>query len=213
MRFIDITVPISTKLPIFPGDPSADVGLWKSIEAGDAANVTMLHFGAHTATHVDAPVHFIPGGSRVDQMPLDSLIGNAMVVEIAPDQESISVDLVDRLKPGVERVLFKTRNSDFWSDTSKGFRTDFVYIEPDAASMLVDKGLRLVGIDYLSVEKYQSGQYETHIRLLSKGIVIVEGLDLRDVAAGEYELICLPLKIAAGTGDGAPARAVLRILE
>jgi arylformamidase len=213
MRFIDITVPISANVPIFPGDPKAEVELWKSIEAGDAANVTMLRFGAHTATHVDAPVHFIPGGSRVDQMPLESLIGNAMVVEIAPDQESISVDLVDRLKPGVERVLFKTRNSDFWSDTSKGFRTDFVYIEPDAASMLANQGIKLVGIDYLSVEKFHSGHYDTHLRLLSKGVVIIEGLDLRNVAAGEYELICLPLKIAAGTGDGAPARAVLRTLE
>jgi arylformamidase len=214
MKFIDITVPISANVPIFPGDPKAEVELWKSIEAGDAANVSMLRFGAHTATHVDAPVHFITGASRIDQIPLDALVGNALVVEIAPDKESISAELLaGKLKAGVERILFKTRNSDFWSDTSKGFRTDFVYIEPDAASMLADKGIRLVGIDYLSVEKFHSGHYDTHLRLLSKGVVIIEGLDLREVTAGEYELICLPLKIAAGAGDGAPARAVLRTLE
>jgi arylformamidase len=111
------------------------------------------------------------------------------------------------------RVLFKTRNSAFWSNTASGFRQDFTYIAPDAARALVELGVRLVGIDYLSVEKFKSERHETHRILLSNGVVIIEGLDLREVGAGSYELICLPLKIAGGAGDGAPARTVLRTLE
>ncbi len=114
---------------------------------------------------------------------------------------------------GATRILFKTRNSAFWSDTASGFRQDFTYLAPDAARALVQSGVRLVGIDYLSVEKFQSERHETHLILLSNDVVIVEGLDLREVAAGDYELICLPLKIAGGTGDGAPARAILRTLD
>jgi len=111
---------------------------------------------------------------------------------------------------GVERVLFKTRNSDFWDDLSQGFRKDFTYIEPEAAKKLVGLGIKLVGIDYLSVEKFGAENFDTHIILLEKEVVIIEGLDLREVSAGDYELICLPLKIVGGTGDGAPARTILR---
>jgi arylformamidase len=114
---------------------------------------------------------------------------------------------------GATRVIFKTRNSAFWSDTASGFRQDFTYIAPDAARALASSGVRLVGIDYLSVEKFKSERHETHETLLSNGVVIVEGLDLREVRAGDYELVCLPLKIAGGTGDGAPARAILRTLD
>jgi arylformamidase len=214
MEIIDITVPISRATPIFPGDPRIEIQQWAAIERGDAANVTMLHFGAHTATHVDAPAHFIAGGSRVESMPLGSLIGHALVVEVPEGAKSITVQhLTESWIEGTERVLFKTTNSFFWADAGSGFRTDFVYIEPETAKALVDRGVKLVGIDYLSVERYHSGSYETHITLLANGVVIVEGLDLRNVTPGEYEFICLPLKIAEGTGDGAPARAVLRTLD
>jgi len=214
MEIIDITVPISRATPTFPGDPGIEIQQWAAIGRGDDANVTMLHFGAHTATHVDAPAHFIAGGSRVESMPLGSLIGRALVVEIPVEDQSITVKhLTDVWFEGIERVLFKTKNSLFWNDMSSGFRTDFVYLEPEAAKILVDSGVKLVGIDYLSVEKFHSGNYETHTTLLAGGVVIVEGLDLRNVTPGEYEFICLPLKIAEGTGDGAPARAVLRLLE
>ncbi len=109
-----------------------------------------------------------------------------------------------------ERVLFKTRNSQFWNDPGKGFRTDFTYISPEAAQFLVEKNIKLVGIDYLSVEKFSSTDFQTHKTLLEKEIIIIEGLDLREVPAGVYELICLPLKYIGGAGDGAPARTILR---
>ena len=214
MRILDVTVPISAAMPIYPGDPSVEVVQWSAIANGDAANVTLLHFGAHTATHVDAPAHFIEGAGRVDALQLDALIGPALVVSIPYDVEAIEAshlyayDLMN-----TTRVLFKTRNSHFWSDTSTGFRKDFTHIAADAARLLVESGVRLVGIDYLSVEKFQPERHITHEILLSSGVVILEGLDLREVAAGSYELICLPLKIADGTGDGAPARAVLRTLD
>jgi arylformamidase len=211
MQIIDITVPINAETPTYPGDPGIEIQQWAAIRNGDSANVTLLHFGAHTATHVDAPAHFIEGAPRVDAMPLEFLIGPAVVVEIPSDAASITVEhlRVNDLA-GAERVLFKTRNSEFWGDDSATFRTDFTFLETDAAVALVDLGIKLVGIDYLSIETFKSERHETHMTLLSKGIVIVEGLDLRNVVPGQYELICLPLKIATGTGDGAPARAVLR---
>jgi arylformamidase len=211
MKLIDITVPIRAETPIYPGDPGIEIQQWSAIRNGDAANVTMLHFSAHTATHVDAPAHFIDGASRVDAMPLDALIGPVVVMEIPQDAVSITVEhLRGNELAGIERILFKTRNSAFWDDDPAAFRTDFTFLETDAASALVDQGIKLVGIDYLSIEAFKSERHETHIALLSKGVVIVEGLDLRNVVPGHYELICLPLKIATGTGDGAPARAVLR---
>ena len=214
MEIIDITVPISRATPTFPGDPGIEIQQWAAIDRGDDANVTMLHFGAHTATHVDAPAHFIAGGSRVESMELGALIGLALVVEVPEGAQSIAVKhLTKSWTDGTERVLFKTTNSLLWADAGSDFRTDFVYLEPETAKALVERGVKLVGIDYLSVEKYHSGSYETHTTLLANGVVIVEGLDLRNVTPGHYEFICLPLKIAEGTGDGAPARAVLRTLN
>ena len=214
MPIYDISVPISSATPTYPGDPGVEIIPWTAIADGDAANVSLLHFGAHTATHVDAPVHFIEGTPKVDAMALDALIGPAQVVLIEDNVCAIEVGHLSG--PGLRsasRLLFKTRNSAFWESTSKGFRKDFTYIAPDAAQALVEMGVRLVGIDYLSVEKFDSAQHETHHILLSNGVVILEGLDLRKIPAGDYELICLPLKIAGGAGDGAPARAVLRTLD
>lgn len=213
MLIYDITVPISGRTPTYPGDPPISIESAAAISAGDNANVTRLKFGAHTATHVDAPAHFIEGAPKADSLPLDVLIGKALVVEVPLDVRAITRGHVAALDLSqVERVLFQTRNSSFWDDIGSGFRTDFTYIEPDAAQALVGAGLRLVGIDYLSVERFKSDRFETHRILLSHNVVIVEGLDLRGIEAGLYELICLPLKIAGGTGDGAPARAVLRTL-
>jgi arylformamidase len=214
MRIYDVSVPISAATPTYPGDPGIEIKQWAAIAAGDAANVSLLHFGAHTATHVDAPAHFIEGAPVVAAMPLDVLIGPARVVLIQDEVDAIKASDLSALNlKDATRVLFKTRNSAFWSNTSSGFRQDFTYIAPDAAAALVESGVRLVGIDYLSVEKFKSERHETHETFLSNGVVIIEGLDLREVEAGSYELICLPLKIAGGTGDGAPARAVLRALE
>ena len=212
MTIYDISVPLTPgATPTYHGDPGLEVTAWGAISRGDAANVSLLHFGAHTGTHVDAPAHFIEGAPGLADLPLEAFAGEARVVEVPADALAVGEGHVgaDALR-GAERVLFKTRNSSFWEDRSGRFREDFTYIEPAAARALVRAGVRLVGFDYLSVERFGSDDFATHHELLSNGVVIVEGLDLSAVAAGTYELICLPLKITAGSGDGAPARAVLR---
>jgi len=211
MKIYDITVPISENVPVYEGDPRVKIDVAHSIAGGDAANVTQLCFGAHTATHVDAPNHFIEGTRKVSELDLQKLIGACRVVELDETVLVIEPKHVERLE-NVERVLFKTRNSNFWNDVSGGFRKDFTYITPEAARVLAAKNIKLVGVDYLSVEKFGSTDFSAHIALLEKEIVIIEGLDLREVAAGDYELICLPLKIISETGDGAPARTILRDL-
>ena len=213
MPIYDISVAISGATPVYPGDPGVEIVAHASMERGDAANVTLLRLGAHTGTHVDAPAHFIRGAQTVSRLPLDALVGRASVVEVPADVTAIDAGHVDGLVPaGVERVLFKTRNSAFWEAAGGRFREDFTYVTPAAARALAARGLRLVGIDYLSVEKFKSENFDAHVALLSRGVVIVEGLNLADVPAGEYDLACLPLKIAGGDGDGAPARAILRTL-
>jgi len=214
MPIHDISVAIAPgETPTYPGDPGIEVESWAAIARGDAANVTSLRFGAHTATHLDAPAHFIEGAPGIPSLPLEVLVGPALVVELGDDVLAVDESHVaDAQLGGATRVLFKTRNSSFWDEPRGQFRKDFTYITKEAARALVERGVTLVGFDYLSVEKFGSEDFATHHALLSKGVVIVEGLDLRAVAAGTYELICLPLKITAGSGDGAPARAVLRTL-
>ncbi len=225
MAIYDVSVPISVNTPVFPGDPAVEISAAASIKHGDAANVSLLNFGAHTATHVDAAAHFIEGGRTVKDLPLDLLIGKAIVVEIPSNARAITVEHVRALVPdGAVRVLFKTRNSQFWlplfdalnetkmNENANRFHEDFTYIEPDAARELVTRKVKLVGLDYLSVEQFQSGNFATHETLLGANVIIIEGLNLNDVAGGEYELICLPLKIAGGAGDGAPSRVVLRTI-
>jgi len=209
MKIYDITFPISENVPVYEGDPNVKIEVASSIAEGDHANVTQLCCGAHTATHVDAPNHFIDGTRKVHELELEKLIGAARVIRIDDAVTAIEPEHLGNLE-NVERVLFKTRNSAFWNEPEKGFRKDFTYISPAAARVLADAGMKLVGIDYLSVEKFGSEDFATHITLLEKEIVIIEGLDLREISAGDYELICLPLKIKSATGDGAPARAILR---
>ncbi len=214
MEIYDISVPLSQTTPTYPGDPGIEITNWLNLANGDAANVSLLHFGAHSGTHVDAPAHFIDGGAKVESLSLQSLVGKADVVEVPND-----VQVIDELFASAncgstcERIIFKTRNSGFWNNPEDGFQIDYTYLAPAAAKRLVQSGVKLVGIDYLSVEQYKSEKFETHHILLSKGVVILEGLDLREVAAGSYELVCLPLKIEGGSGDGAPARAILRSLQ
>jgi len=194
MRIIDVTVPIQPDMPVYPGDPEVSLTLEQSIADGASANVSRLDFGLHTGTHVDAPVHFIVGAPGAETLPLDVLVGPALVVE-APDLED---DVA--LPEGVERILFKTRNSELWAN--QAFSEDFVAVGLPLARRLAESRVRLVGIDYLSI-----GDEEVHELLLGLGIVVVEGLDLRNVAAGGYRLICAPLKVVGA--DGAPARVLL----
>lgn len=209
MKIYDVTFPISAYTPIYEGDPKAEITVAHSIAKGDPANVSQICCGVHTSTHVDAPNHFVEGGRRVHELDFDKLLGNCTVVELDKSVMAIEAAHVENLE-NVERVLFKTRNSQFWNEPEKGFRKDFTYIAPDAAKVLVEKGCKLVGIDYLSVEKFGSTDFLTHITLLKNETIIIEGLDLREVSNGDYELICLPLKYIGGTGDGSPARTILR---
>lgn len=211
MPIYDVTVPVSNELPTWPSDPAVQISDFCSLSAGDGANVSMLNFGAHTGTHVDAPAHFIEGAAKVESMSLDALIGDAVVIEVPEDVHAIDEEFVQKhFVSGTERVLFKTRNSAFWSEADPQFHTDFTYLDLPAAEWLVEQGIKLAGIDYLSIEKYASEKHETHLALLSRGVVILEGLNLSGIAAGKYELICLPLRLRSTLGDGAPARAVLR---
>lgn len=209
MKIYDVTFPISSQTPIYEGDPQVEIKAVKSFANGDHASVSQICCGLHSATHVDAPAHFIEGAKTVHELDLEKLIGDCLVVELDEDITAIEAARVEKLEQ-VDRILFKTRNSKFWNEPEKGFRKDFTYITPEAAQILVEKGAKLVGIDYLSVERFGSDDFQTHITLLKNEVVILEGLDLRKVPAGAYELICLPLKYIGGAGDGAPARTVLR---
>ncbi|MBI4484253.1 MAG: cyclase family protein [Acidobacteria bacterium] len=205
MPLYDVTVALSPELPVYPGDPEIRVNPWRQLSKGDHANVSQLFLGSHTGTHVDAPSHFIQGARSLDELPPDHFVGPAQVVELY-GITSIEPQHLEGLRLSAPRVLFKTRNSGFWK--SRTFREDFVYLEPETAVWLVDHGIRVVGIDYLSVEKFRSPEPMTHRILLEKEVGIIEGLDLSAVPAGPYELLCLPLKIRGG--DGAPARVLLR---
>src|SRR6266851_9035103 len=155
MPTYDITVPIRSGMPIYEGDPAVEIAAWSALRKGDSSNVSFLHFGAHTGTHVDAPAHFIEGARRIDALPLETLIGRARVIRVPDDRAEIDLDFLAGCDlDQVERVLFHTRNSQFWNE---GFRKDFTHLLPEAAEMLVDRGVKLVGTDYLSIEKFHSG--------------------------------------------------------
>jgi arylformamidase len=205
MKYHDVSVPIHAGMPIFEGDPSVETSPFSSIGKGDLANVTQLLMGTHTGTHMDAPRHFLDNGTTVDEIPLDILIGPAEVTELAGIRGISRDDLASANLEGEERVLFKTSNSRLWREPC--FRKDFSWIAGDAARYLVEIGVKLVGIDYLSVERYGASEPVAHLTLLRAGIVIVEGLNLSEVKPGRYELICLPLLIKGG--DGSPCRAIL----
>lgn len=207
MRIYDVTLTISPDLVVWPGDPKIVLERVQKIEEGGKANVTRLAFSAHTGTHVDAPFHFLPDGDTVESLPLKLLTGRAYVVHI-PDADLITREVIENagIPPRTRRVLFKTRNSDHWAKGHEKFNTNYVALAPDAAGILIQRGVKLVGVDYLSVAPYEDTT-PTHQVLLKAGVVIVEGLDLSEVEAGRYTFYCLPLKIAGS--DGAPARALL----
>ena len=211
MKIYDITVAISGSTPIYKGDPGVEISTFKAMISGSSANVSQISMGVHTATHVDAPNHFIDGTKRVHEIDPEKLIGPCRVIEVADEITAVEPEHLGNID-NVERVLLKTRNSSFWATPEAGFRSDYTYITPATANHLADSGVILVGIDYLSIEKSGSPGHPVHVALLEKEIVILEGVDLRDVPAGDYEIFCLPLKYDGATGDGAPARTMLREL-
>lgn len=214
MPFLDISLPLTADLPAWPGSPTVRLEPVDRRARGDAANTSRLVLGSHSGTHVDAPRHFLDEGPGVDALPLDTLIGPCEVVEAGPDSPAgtnggIGAAALQRSAgtPTPRRLLLKTSNSELWSRPA--FTPDFVYLEPDAAEWLVASGVRLVGVDYLSIERFKRPGAPAHHILLRAGVVIVEGLNLAGVAPGSYELICLPLRLPGA--DGSPARVILRL--
>lgn len=205
-RIYDLSVPIRTGGLVYPGNPEISVELQQAVAKGASANVSLIRFGSHTGTHADASRHFFDDGQPVDQIPLERLIGPAVLIAFPDDVRSVTAEnLKSKKLDGQKRVLIRTRNSALLSQ--KEFVPDYTFLAPDGAEYLVDLGVELVGVDYLSIEQYHSGHHRTHKTLLARSVVIVEGLNFSAAPAGEYQFICLPLRLEGC--DGAPARAVL----
>jgi len=208
MTIYDISLTISPNLPTWPGDPGLELEQFESMDKGAHANVTRICSSVHLGTHVDAPHHFLNDGRTVESLPLDVLTGPCYVTQLPDGIEAITSEVLDRaeITSEMKRVLFGTRNSHLWARGESKFQTDFVAITEDGAEWLVEHGVQLVGVDYLSVAPY-GDSVPTHTVLLKAGVVVVEGLNLSQVVRGFYDLYCLPLKLAGS--DGAPARAIL----
>jgi arylformamidase len=201
---IDISVPIRERMPIYDRNPGVRLERALSIPRGDTANVSRLELGVHTGTHLDAPLHFFEGGADAESLPLEPLVGRAYVADATALHGPIDADSLRScgIPDDADRVLLKTPNGRLWERDD--FTRDFIRLNGDGARLVVERGIRLIGIDYLSI-----GDEEAHRVLLDAGVLALEGLDLRHVMPGWYELLCLPLRVPGS--DGAPARAVLRV--
>jgi arylformamidase len=205
-RIYDVSVPIRTGGVVYPGNPGIDITLSSSVARGDSANVSKIVMGSHTGTHADASRHFFDDGQPVDRIPLERLIGPARLVVMSDEVRSVGEKELRAAKiEGQKRVLIRTRNSRLLEGAE--FVPDYTFVAPDGAQYLADCGVELVGVDYLSIEQFHSGHHQAHRTLLARDIVIIEGLALGEPPAGDYQLICLPLRLEGL--DGAPARAVL----
>ena len=208
MKLYDISLTIAEDLPVWPGDPKIELKKISQIDDGEEANVTHLSACVHIGTHVDAPDHFLGNGETVENLSLDLLVGPALVVELPVEGQITAMDLQSiHIPEGTKRLLIKTANSQIWTEGLKEFKEDFIAIEADAAEYLVNQGVKVVGVDYLSVAPF-SDPAPTHKILLKAGTLIIEGLNLSEIVPGEYTLYCLPLKIKGS--DGAPARVLLQ---
>ena len=207
MDWLDISAPLAVGMPTFEGDPAIVIERVKSLSGGDVCNLTRVAFGAHSGTHIDAPIHFVDDGAASEAIPLDACLGQVWVADGRRLRSTITArDIAElRIPAGETRVLIRTPNSELWSEPA--FRTDFLGLDVSAASALLRLGVVLVGIDYLSIAPFGDST-RTHRMLLERGVVILEGLDLRAVEPGAYDLVCLPLRLVGS--DGAPARAILR---
>jgi arylformamidase len=208
--WIDVTATLdSATTPVYAGDAPMRFDFLKDMRRGDALTLSVFSLGAHSGTHVDAPMHFVADGAPIDRVPLDALIGPARVIQVDDSVQAIGAAELNRHQwKGAERVLFRTRSTGRHWMSSSEFHRDFAYVAPDAAQLLADAGVKLVGIDYISAEQFAAPAPRTHRILLGKGIPIVEGLDLTDAPAGDYDLLVLPLKVRGH--EAAPARAIVR---
>jgi arylformamidase len=208
MKIYDISLPMKPDMAVWPGNPPVEINKISSMDQGAHDNVSWLGCCVHTGTHVDSPHHFLNDHRTVDKLPLDVLIGPALVVEVPASIKEINPHVLKRLEipVGTTRLLLKTSNSLLWKRNENTFVEDYVGLSLDGAKWLVHTGIHLVGIDYLSIAPYHQGT-PIHQSLLVPGIIIIEGLDLGDVPEGIYTLVCLPLRLVGS--DGAPARVVL----
>jgi arylformamidase len=205
-RFLDVSVRLGPGTPTYPGNPEFALDPIKRISGGGSSNVSKLTMGTHSGTHVDAPLHFFDGGAGADELPLELLIGRTRVVQLSRRGGISREDLSGAGLREELRVLLKTQNSGFW--TSPDFRTDYTHLDESGARYLVEQGVKVVGIDYLSIEQFKKPGAPAHHVLLSQGVIVIEGLNLAGAEPGVYEMYCLPLPVAGG--DGAPARVVLK---
>ncbi len=208
MKLYDISLPISSDLPVWPGDPSVSLMMTSSILKGDQCNITKIQMGVHAGTHIDAPYHFLEDGAITDAIPLETFIGHCFVVELNAEVLIEKKDFRKYNLNGHSRILIKTRNSELWANNINSFDKNYVSLGIDAAQYLVEMNTILVGIDYLSIESFESHDCPVHKLLLKNNITILEGLNLSGIKAGVYELICMPLKLQGC--EGAPARVLLR---
>jgi len=206
MKLIDVTVPLDANLPVYPGNTPFTLEAIKRIARGDSSNVSSLHLSAHAGTHVDAPRHFLDGAGGADSLPIELLLGRARVIEVTSRKGVAPEDLAGYDLAEDVRVLIKTSNSRLWG--SPDFHQDYVGVTEAGARYLVDHGVKVVGVDYLSVEEFRKPGAPAHHTLLGAGVIVIEGLNLRDVEPGIYEMLCLPLRVVGS--DGAPARVILR---
>jgi arylformamidase len=208
-RIWDVTLPLQPGMPVWPGDPSVEMEPVSEIRRGDSCNVSLYRFGSHTGTHVDPPLHFFADGAPLYALPPDLFLGPCFVADLTSVPRSISADDLEgaAIPSETERLLLKTSNSRLWDDPLHPFHPDFVDLSPEGAEWILARGIRLVGIDYLSIERADDPANPVHRSLLGASAVILEGLDLRETEPDLYRLLCLPLK--AMNGDGAPARVLL----
>jgi arylformamidase len=205
-KLLDVSVPLRQGLPTYPNNPPFELHPIKRIADGGSSNVSRLVMGTHTGTHVDAPRHFIDDGAGVEALPLNLLIGRARVVEITKRGGITADDLAAAGLREDLRVLFRTPNSALWN--SDVFHDDYTHLTDAGARYLVEQGVRVVGIDYLSIEQFKKPGAPAHRTLLSNDVIIIEGLNLAEAEPGMYEMYCLPLAVTGG--DGAPARVILK---
>jgi arylformamidase len=208
MKIHDITLTITPTIPVWPGDTGVWLERVEKIENGDMDNLSQIKMGVHTGTHIDAPYHFVQAGIKVDELSLDTLIGPCQVIEVGDEVDLITADVISkaRISSNIPRILFKTRNSKRWLGENNEFDRNFVGISEDGATSLVELGMKLLGMDYLSVAPFDSSK-PVHDILLEAGMILLEGAELSNITPGVYTLICLPIKL--GATEGAPARAVL----
>ena len=211
--WIDVTAPLNpSTTPTYPGDTQPKFEFLRSFDKGDKVTLSSYLMTAHAGTHMDAPLHFVAKAASIDQVPLATLMGQARVIDCSPEAVAIdAAELNQHNWRGAKRILFRTRNSRNSWMADPTFHQDFTYLAPDAAQLLADAGVELVGIDYLSAEKFGASEARSHQILLGRNIPIIEGLDLREIKAAEYDMIVLPLRVVGH--EAAPARALLRPLR